>query len=99
MLVVAIVLAVGALIATAAAAWRCRLEMLGVAMLLVAGAVAAFVVGITRPAATDPVDPNPGADERIAALGDSYLSGEGARRFFRGTDAPRSNTCHRAPTA
>lgn len=49
-------------------------------------------------AETDPVDPNPSASFRIFALGDSYISGEGAGRYFEGTDVP-DNMCHRAATA
>lgn len=36
---------------------------------------------------------------RIFAMGDSFISGEGADTFFEGTDRPGTNTCHRAPTA
>ncbi len=37
----------------------------------------------------------------VVAFGDSYISGEGAPRFFRGTDQKGSdrNECRRAPTA
>lgn len=36
---------------------------------------------------------------QIVALGDSYMSGEGAPRFFGGTDRGPSDSCRRAPTA
>lgn len=36
---------------------------------------------------------------KIVAMGDSYMSGEGATTFYQGTDLPGTNTCHRAPTA
>lgn len=35
----------------------------------------------------------------IVAMGDSYMSGEGAGRFYTGTDLPGRNSCRRAPTA
>lgn len=35
----------------------------------------------------------------IVAIGDSYMSGEGAATFYDGTDDPHTNTCRRAPTA
>ncbi|MEO0491809.1 MAG: SGNH/GDSL hydrolase family protein [Actinomycetota bacterium] len=35
----------------------------------------------------------------LVALGDSYISGEGADDFFAGTNSPGSNDCRRAPTA
>jgi lysophospholipase L1-like esterase len=47
-------------------------------------------------------DPFPEASFRIAALGDSYISGEGAGRYLDGTDEStfaNRNQCHRATTA
>ena len=46
-------------------------------------------------------NPNPGATERIVALGDSYISGEGAPSFFAGTNVmgERANQCRRSPSA
>lgn len=48
-----------------------------------------------------PADPNPDADVRIVALGDSFISGEGAGTFLDGTNAVGDdrNECRRAPTA
>jgi hypothetical protein len=48
-----------------------------------------------------PLDPNPGAEGRILALGDSYISGEGSSRFFEGTNVvgKRQNQCRRSSTA
>ena len=38
-------------------------------------------------------------DSVIVALGDSYMSGEGAESYFAGTNHRRTNECRRAPTA
>ena len=54
---------------------------------------------ITRLAAPAFTDPNPTSPLRIVALGDSYMSGEGAQQYFAGTDQPGANICRRAPTA
>jgi lysophospholipase L1-like esterase len=48
-------------------------------------------------------DPEPVAPARgeptLVALGDSYISGEGAQEFLRGTNDAGVNECRRAPTA
>ena len=49
-----------------------------------------------EPAGT--IEPERGASA-LAALGDSYMSGEGARRFFEGTNDAGVNECRRSPTA
>jgi lysophospholipase L1-like esterase len=54
---------------------------------------------LSEPSESAPLDPNPDSSLRIVALGDSYISGEGARRYFPGTSVPRRNMCHRAATA
>jgi len=65
----------------------------------------AFVLAqnhVTRSPDLAPLDPNPSSDFQIVALGDSYIAGEGAERYFEGTDEPDSahrNLCHRASTA
>jgi lysophospholipase L1-like esterase len=48
-----------------------------------------------------PLDPNPSSSFKLVAMGDSYISGEGARHYFPGTDEPdgQRNMCHRAATA
>ncbi|MEL6985158.1 MAG: SGNH/GDSL hydrolase family protein, partial [Actinomycetota bacterium] len=49
----------------------------------------------------EPTDPNPEAELTIVAFGDSYISGEGAPRYFPDTNVPGigNNACRRAPTA
>jgi hypothetical protein len=69
-----------------------------VAALVTAGAVIAIELWSEEPESA-PLDPYPDSALRMVALGDSYISGEGARRYFRGTDEPRENLCHRAATA
>jgi hypothetical protein len=44
------------------------------------------------------VTPKPGSDVMVA-MGDSFMSGEGAKRFFDGTNDKGANECRRAPTA
>jgi lysophospholipase L1-like esterase len=44
--------------------------------------------------------PDPQTDEQVlVSLGDSYMSGEGAKRFYSGTNDRVDNECRRAPTA
>jgi lysophospholipase L1-like esterase len=50
------------------------------------------------------VDPQPvvqpaAGEDVIVALGDSFMSGEGAKRFYQGTNDKNHNECRRAPTA
>jgi lysophospholipase L1-like esterase len=47
---------------------------------------------------TQVVEDLTGGDIKVVALGDSYISGEGAKQFFLGTDTD-TNRCRRAPTA
>ena len=50
---------------------------------------------------TAPLDPVPEATKAgtIVALGDSYMSGEGALRYFAGTDVHGHNDCRRSSSA
>jgi hypothetical protein len=68
--------------------------MLGVVMLI--GGI--LIVRTVHTSSTSALDPHPDSTFHLAALGDSYTSGEGARHFFPGTDNP-SNGCRRASTA
>ena len=45
------------------------------------------------------VPPSTTAVPTLVAIGDSYMSGEGASIFFEGTDDGGGNQCRRAPTA
>jgi lysophospholipase L1-like esterase len=67
-----------------------------VALLLIGLAVTAVIADRMDRA---PVDPHPDAQMRIVAIGDSYISGEGADRFFPGTNVVKENECRRASTA
>lgn len=71
-----------------------------VALLAAVGALVAIWILIERePPESAPLDPYPESSFRIVALGDSYISGEGTRRYFRGTDEPGRNMCHRSAKA
>ncbi|MGW6571411.1 GDSL-type esterase/lipase family protein [Streptomyces sp. NPDC054945] len=63
--------------------------------------VALVLVGLCLLSAAPPEDPEPaqGGSKVLVAVGDSYMSGEGARRYFEGTDDVRGNHCRRAPSA
>lgn len=79
-----------------------------VTMALVSGTSADIVammalvalMGITPRQVTAP-PPVPSATGRdvMVALGDSYMSGEGASQYYRGTDEGGGNQCRRSPTA
>jgi lysophospholipase L1-like esterase len=43
--------------------------------------------------------PAAGSGAMLVALGDSYISGEGAHAFYQGTDVAGKNQCHRAASA
>jgi GDSL-like Lipase/Acylhydrolase family len=63
--------------------------------------VVAAIVWASAPrgvAPTEPFLPDQG-ETVMVALGDSYISGEGAQRFFNGTNHKGRNECRRAPTA
>ncbi len=78
---------------------RCGLKTLGVNVLVATIVILWISTRITGPSAPAFADPNPNSDLRIVALGDSYISGEGASQFFAGTDSPGTNVCRRAPSA
>ncbi|HEY7072664.1 MAG TPA: GDSL-type esterase/lipase family protein, partial [Acidimicrobiales bacterium] len=62
--------------------------------------VAAVVWTLGHRSVPEPTALSPGADDDVVvALGDSFISGEGADEFFDGTNITGINTCRRAPTA
>ena len=85
-----------------------------VALFVLIGAIASrtmtdvILVGITAAAVwslmPQIVEPGPelqaAANEKLlVALGDSYMSGEGAKKYYRGTNDEGTNECRQAPTA
>jgi len=67
-------------------------------VLVVAMAAVVWTLTSRTVPVTDAVTPSTG-EEVIVALGDSYISGEGADAFFEGTNIKGVNQCRRAPTA
>ena len=59
------------------------------------------LLGITPHHETFPKDlvPAEGDANVLVALGDSYMSGEGADIYYEGTDVGGENQCHRSPTS
>lgn len=86
-----------AVLVAAGASFSWRLE--GAVAVLLTAMVLALVLADRVDQA--PLDPQPDAPDRILALGDSYSSGEGATRFFPGTNAvgDLENQCRRTSTA
>jgi len=70
------------------------------AALIAVGAWYAFHK-ISESPETKPLNPYPDSPFKLVAMGDSYISGEGALHYFPGTDQPsgQRNMCHRAATA
>ena len=95
---VVLVTAVAALVIAAVGAWFVFRGEALIAILLLG-----FVVGwvLVDRQSVEAENPFPQADVQLLALGDSYISGEGAARFFPGTNVvgPNGNQCRRAPTA
>ncbi|WP_433790112.1 GDSL-type esterase/lipase family protein [Actinoplanes sp. CA-252034] len=57
------------------------------------------LMGVTPSQEPQPDTPKPARRNVLVALGDSYMSGEGARVYYRDTDNGGVNECRRAPTA
>lgn len=95
---VAIITAVASVIIAAIGAWFVFRGEALIAVLLL-GFVIGWVLVDRDTTASD--DPFPTADLTFLAVGDSFISGEGAPRFFAGTNivGPNGNQCRRAPTA
>jgi lysophospholipase L1-like esterase len=61
---------------------------------------AAVVWALAHRTVPEPGSLRPGPDDDVVvALGDSFMSGEGAEEFYDGTNTPGVSTCRRAPTA
>jgi lysophospholipase L1-like esterase len=83
------------------------LSLLVIAMTSMTQADIAFVMsviallGVTPLPAEQPAQMQPRRDGQrlLVALGDSYMSGEGASIYYRGTDEGGGNQCRRSPTA
>lgn len=88
----------GVVIVAAVGAWFVFRGEALIAVLLLGFVFAWVLVDRT---ASEPTDPNPGSELTIVAFGDSYISGEGATRYFADTNVPGvgNNACRRAPTA
>lgn len=58
------------------------------------------LMGVTPLQAHEPDRLNPDGHSRVlVALGDSYMSGEGASIYYEGTDEGEGNQCRRSPTS
>jgi lysophospholipase L1-like esterase len=68
-------------------------------VVIVIGVVAAVALTSQQEVATPPAVARHDGRPAFAALGDSFISGEGAQEFLAGTNATGSNQCRRAPTA
>ena len=69
----------------------------GIVLLMMAGYIIAWGLVDRSVAETAPVAD--GEPVRVVALGDSFISGEGAPEFFEETNEAGGNQCRRAPTA
>lgn len=65
---------------------------------VLAAAAVVWALGHSTVPVPPALDPQAG-DRTLVALGDSFISGEGADEFFDGTNTPGVSTCRRAPTA
>ena len=84
------------------------LAVAGLAVAIVSGTLADVfaalgviaLMGVTPQQEPLPEALEPGEGQRVlVALGDSYMSGEGADTYYEGTDTGGENQCRRAPTA
>lgn len=71
----------------------------GIVLLMLAGYVIAWGLVDRSVTIADTVPTVTGKPVQIVALGDSFISGEGAPEFFEGTNEAGGNQCRRAPTA
>ncbi|MGX1907717.1 GDSL-type esterase/lipase family protein [Streptomyces phaeochromogenes] len=103
-----LLLVVGYAVCLASHDWVMTAILVGSALLLLLAIVsnthadvALVLVGLCLLSAAPPEDPAPaqGGNKVLVAVGDSYMSGEGASRYFEGTNDVRGNHCRRAPSA
>ncbi|MFW2335911.1 SGNH/GDSL hydrolase family protein, partial [Ilumatobacter sp.] len=71
----------------------------GIVLLMMAGYIVAWGLVDRSVSLAEAVPVTEGEPVRIVALGDSFISGEGAPEFFEGTNEAGGNQCRRAPTA
>jgi hypothetical protein len=69
------------------------------AIVSLAWALTPGTVALDGPEATTLVRPVRPGDTTLVVLGDSYISGEGAKQFYEGTNVRGANECRRAPSA
>jgi lysophospholipase L1-like esterase len=82
--------------------WTAKVVIAAGIATLTLGAVGFVALNLSSlPATSIPLrSPDAGQGSlKIVALGDSFMSGEGASAFYAGTDVPGVNSCRRAPTA
>jgi len=90
--------------------WLAAAAMAVLALLIVALASATLadiavvlaavaLMGLTPAQDSEPAGPSQSSTKVLVALGDSYLSGEGASTFIKGTDEGDGNECRRAISA
>ncbi|MET9513184.1 GDSL-type esterase/lipase family protein [Streptomyces flavidovirens] len=92
--------------------WVLLATLMGVVLLLLLAIVsnthldvALVLAGLCLLASAPPEDPVPdelkpqGGTKVLVAMGDSFMSGEGAERFLEGTDNADGNECRQAPSA
>ncbi|MEV4538718.1 GDSL-type esterase/lipase family protein [Asanoa sp. NPDC049518] len=78
-----------------------------VALVSTTQADVAFVLGVIALLGVTPtpeelptaLEPDRAASSLLVAIGDSYMSGEGASRYYEGTDVGGDNQCRRSPSA
>lgn len=87
-------LGVGAVVVMLGVAARSNVD----AVLVVAAAAVIWTLGQSSVPEPDTLRPGPG-EEYVVALGDSYISGEGASEYYAGTNQKGGDSCRRAPTA
>lgn len=92
--------------------WLVTAAVVGIVMVVVLATVsdthadvavllAVLALLAAAPLERGPVDAGPDGDGagRLVALGDSYMSGEGAQAYYAGTDDADGDQCRRAPSA